>query len=430
MIPRYSRQEISEIWKPKNKFKIWLRIEILICEALNKIGKVPTKSLKIIKEKANFDEKRIDEIEQDVKHDVIAFLTNLSENIGEDSRFIHQGVTSSDILDTTLSIQLKESCKIIKKQLKQLLDVLKEKAISYKRTPCIGRSHGIYAEPTTFGLKMLSKFFEFKRSYERFLDAERNISVCAVSGAVGTFANIDPFVQDYVAKKLNLESEAVSTQVIPRDRYAYLFSVISIIASSLENLAIEIRHLQRSEVREVEEFFSDKQKGSSAMPHKKNPVLSENITGIARIIRANIIPILENISLWHERDISHSSVERVIFPDTLILLDFSLNRMSNVVKNLIVNEKRMLDNLNNSKGLYNSQRVLLKLIEKGLTREDAYKKVQKIAMDSWNKNKNFKDLLKKNKSIKGFLSSKEIDKIFELEYHFKNINRIYKQIEK
>ena len=430
MIPRYSRQEISEIWKPKNKFKIWLRIEILICEALNKIGKVPTKSLKIIKEKANFDEKRIDEIEQDVKHDVIAFLTNLSENIGEDSRFIHQGVTSSDILDTTLSIQLKESCKIIKKQLKQLLDVLKEKAISYKRTPCIGRSHGIYAEPTTFGLKMLSKFFEFKRSYERFLDAERNISVCAVSGAVGTFANIDPFVQDYVAKKLNLESEAVSTQVIPRDRYAYLFSVISIIASSLENLAIEIRHLQRSEVREVEEFFSDKQKGSSAMPHKKNPVLSENITGIARIIRTNILPILENISLWHERDISHSSVERVIFPDTLILLDFSLNRMSNVVKNLIVNEKRMLDNLNNSKGLYNSQRVLLKLIEKGLTREDAYKKVQKIAMDSWNKNKNFKDLLKKNKSIKGFLSSKEIDKIFELEYHFKNINRIYKQIEK
>ena len=430
MIPRYSREEISEIWKPKNKFKIWLRIEILICEALNKIGKVPTKSLKIIKEKANFDEKRIDEIEQDVKHDVIAFLTNLSENIGEDSRFIHQGVTSSDILDTTLSIQLKESCKIIKKQLKQLLDVLKEKAISYKRTPCIGRSHGIYAEPTTFGLKMLSKFFEFKRSYERFLDAERNISVCAVSGAVGTFANIDPFVQDYVAKKLNLESEAVSTQVIPRDRYAYLFSVISIIASSLENLAIEIRHLQRSEVREVEEFFSDKQKGSSAMPHKKNPVLSENITGIARIIRANILPILENISLWHERDISHSSVERVIFPDTLILLDFSLNRMSNVVKNLIVNEKRMLNNLNNSKGLYNSQRVLLKLIEKGLTREDAYKKVQKIAMDSWNKNKNFKDLLKKNKSIKGFLSSKEIDKIFELEYHFKNINRIYKQIEK
>tara|TARA_B100000035_G_scaffold232105_1_gene200340 strand:- start:602 stop:1894 length:1293 start_codon:yes stop_codon:yes gene_type:complete len=430
MIPRYSRKEISEIWKPRNKFKIWLKIEILICEALNKIGKVPTKSLKVIKEKAKFDEKRIDEIEQEVKHDVIAFLTNLSENIGEDSRFIHQGVTSSDILDTTLSIQLKESCKIIKKELKQLLDVLEEKAISYKRTPCIGRSHGIYAEPTTFGLKLLSKFFEFKRSYERLLDAERNISVCAISGAVGTFANIDPFVQDYVAKKLKLNSEAVSTQVIPRDRYAYLFSVISIIASSLENLAIEIRHLQRSELREVEEFFSDKQKGSSAMPHKKNPVLSENITGIARIIRANILPILENISLWHERDISHSSVERVIFPDTLILLDFSLNRMSDVVKNLIVNEKRMLDNLNNSKGLYNSQRVLLKLIEKGLTREVAYKKVQKIAMDSWNKNKNFKDLLKENKSIKGFLSSKEIDKIFELKYHFKNINHIYKQIEK
>ena len=430
MIPRYSRKEISEIWKPKNKFKIWLKIEILICEALNKLGKVPTKSLKVIKEKAKFDEKRIDEIEKEVKHDVIAFLTNLAENIGEDSRFIHQGVTSSDILDTTLSIQLKESCLIIKKELKKLLEVLKEKAVSYKKTPCIGRSHGIFAEPTTFGLKMLGKYFEFKRSYERFLEAEKNISVCAISGAVGTFANIDPYAQDYVAKKLKIRSEDVSTQVIPRDRYAYLFSVIAIIASSLENLAIEIRHLQRSELGEVEEFFSEKQKGSSAMPHKRNPVLSENITGIARIIRANILPILENISLWHERDISHSSVERVIFPDTLILLDFSLSRMSDVIKNLIINEEKMLANLNSSKGLYNSQRVLLKLIDKGLTREDAYRKVQKIAMDSWNQKKNFKDLLKKNKSIKSFLSHKEIDKIFELEYHFKNINHIFKKINK
>ena len=430
MIPRYSRKEISEIWKPKNKFKIWLKIEILICEALNKLGKVPTKSLKVIKEKAKFDEKRIDEIEKDVKHDVIAFLTNLAENIGEDSRFIHQGVTSSDILDTTLSIQLKESCLIIKKELKKLLEVLKEKAVSYKKTPCIGRSHGIFAEPTTFGLKMLGKYFEFKRSYERFLEAEKNISVCAISGAVGTFANIDPYAQDYVARKLKIRSEDVSTQVIPRDRYAYLFSVIAIIASSLENLAIEIRHLQRSELGEVEEFFSEKQKGSSAMPHKRNPVLSENITGIARIIRANILPILENISLWHERDISHSSVERVIFPDTLILLDFSLSRMSDVIKNLIINEEKMLANLNSSKGLYNSQRVLLKLIDKGLTREDAYRKVQKIAMDSWNQKKNFKDLLKKNKSIKSFLSHKEIDKIFELEYHFKNINHIFKKINK
>ena len=430
MIPRYSRKEISEIWEPKNKFKIWLKIEILICEALNKLGKVPTKSLKVIKEKAKFDEKRIDEIEKDVKHDVIAFLTNLAENIGEDSRFIHQGVTSSDILDTTLSIQLKESCLIIKKELKKLLEVLKEKAVSYKKTPCIGRSHGIFAEPTTFGLKMLGKYFEFKRSYERFLEAEKNISVCAISGAVGTFANIDPYAQDYVAKKLKIRSEDVSTQVIPRDRYAYLFSVIAIIASSLENLAIEIRHLQRSELGEVEEFFSEKQKGSSAMPHKRNPVLSENITGIARIIRANILPILENISLWHERDISHSSVERVIFPDTLILLDFSLSRMSDVIKNLIINEEKMLANLNSSKGLYNSQRVLLKLIDKGLTREDAYRKVQKIAMDSWNYNKDFKDLLKKNKSIKSFLSHKEIDKIFELEYHFKNINHIFNKIDK
>ena len=333
-------------------------------------------------------------------------------------------------MDTTLSIQLKESCLIIKKELKKLLGVLKEKAVSYKKTPCIGRSHGIFAEPTTFGLKMLGKYFEFKRSYERFLEAEKNISVCAISGAVGTFANIDPYAQDYVAKKLKIRSEEVSTQVIPRDRYAYLFSVIAIIASSLENLAIEIRHLQRSELGEVEEFFSEKQKGSSAMPHKRNPVLSENITGIARIIWANILPILENIYLWHERDISHSSVERVIFPDTLILLDFSLSRMSDVIKNLIINEEKMLANLNSSKWLYNSKRVLLKLIDKGLTREDAYRKVQKIAMDSWNQKKNFKDLLKKNKSIKSFLSHKEIDKIFELEYHFKNINHIFKKINK
>ena len=428
MIPRYSRNKISRIWEPENKFKIWLKIEILICEALNFSGKIPSSALAVIKQKAKFNIKRIDEIEKEVKHDVIAFLTNVAENVGEDSRFIHQGVTSSDILDTCLSLQLKQSCKILKDELKKLMDALKQKAILYKNTPCIGRSHGIYAEPTTFGLKLLGKYFEFKRSYERLNEAEKNISICAISGAVGTFANIDPSVQEFVAKKLKLKPEKVSTQIIPRDRYAYLFSVIAILASSLENLAIEIRHLQRSEVREVEEYFSNKQKGSSAMPHKKNPVLSENITGLARMIRANVLPILENISLWHERDISHSSVERVIFPDTLILLDFSLERMTEVIKNLVVNKNKMKENLSDTKGLYNSQRLLLKLIEKGLTREDAYGIVQKIAIKSWNEELDFKSLLKKNNQIKKVMNAKEIDKIFDLNYHFKNISRIFKKL--
>ncbi len=428
MIPRYSRNKISRIWEPENKFKIWLKIEILICEALNLSGKIPSSALAVIKKKAKFNIKRIDEIEKEVKHDVIAFLTNVAENVGEDSRFIHQGVTSSDILDTCLSLQLKQSCKILKDELKKLMDALKQKAILYKNTPCIGRSHGIYAEPTTFGLKLLGKYFEFKRSYERLNEAEKNISICAISGAVGTFANIDPSVQEFVAKKLKLKPEKVSTQIIPRDRYAYLFSVIAILASSLENLAIEIRHLQRSEVREVEEYFSNKQKGSSAMPHKKNPVLSENITGLARMIRANVLPILENISLWHERDISHSSVERVIFPDTLILLDFSLERMTEIIKNLVVNKNKMKENLSDTKGLYNSQRLLLKLIEKGLTREDAYGIVQKIAIKSWNEELDFKSLLKKNNQIKKVMNAKEIDKIFDLNYHFKNISRIFKKL--
>ena len=428
MIPRYSRNKISKIWEPENKFKIWLKIEVLICEALNKHGKVPSSALATIKKNARFNIERIDEIEKEVKHDVIAFLTNIAENVGEDSRFIHQGVTSSDILDTCLSLQLKQSCKILKDELKKLINALKQKAILYKNTPCIGRSHGIYDDPTTFGLKLLGKFFEFKRSYERLIEAEKNISVCAISGAVGTFANIDPNIQEFVAKKLKLKPEKVSTQVIPRDRYAHLFSVIAILASSLENLAIEIRHLQRSEVREVEEHFSDKQKGSSAMPHKKNPVLSENITGLARMIRANVLPILENISLWHERDISHSSVERVIFPDTLILLDFSLARMTEVIQNLVVNQNKMKENLKDTKGLYNSQRLLLKLIEKGLTRENAYSIVQKIAIKSWNEELDFKNLLKKNNQIKKVMSTKEIDKIFDHNYHFKNINRIFKRL--
>ena len=428
MIPRYSRKEISAIWEPKNKFQIWLEIEILICEALNRVGKIPSNALKNIKRKASFNVNRIDKIEKEVKHDVIAFLTNVAENVGKDSRFIHNGVTSSDILDTCLSVQLKQSLKIIIKELKGLVTELRKIAIVHKKTLCIGRSHGIYAEPTTFGLKMLGKYCEFKRSYERLKKAEQEISICAISGAVGTFANIEPNIQDYVAKKLKLKSEDVSTQIIPRDRHAYLFSILGVLASSIENLAIEIRHLQRSEVREAEEFFSSKQKGSSAMPHKRNPVLTENLTGIARLIRGNVIPSLENVALWHERDISHSSVERIICPETLILTDFSLNRMTSVIKNLVVNKSRMLENLKKTRGLYNSQRVLLKLIEKGLSREIAYRIVQKTAMLSWEKEQEFEDLLKNDKSVIERININELREIFDINYHIRNIEKIYRKV--
>jgi len=428
MIPRYSRKEISAIWEPKNKFQIWLEIEILICEALNRAGKIPSNALKNIKRKASFNVNRIDKIEKEVKHDVIAFLTNVAENVGKDSRFIHNGVTSSDILDTCLSVQLKQSLKIIIKELKGLVTELRKIAIVHKKTLCIGRSHGIYAEPTTFGLKMLGKYCEFKRSYERLKKAEQEISICAISGAVGTFANIEPNIQDYVANKLKLKSEDVSTQIIPRDRHAYLFSNLGVLASSIENLAIEIRHLQRSEVREAEEFFSSKQKGSSAMPHKRNPVLTENLTGIARLIRGNVIPSLENVALWHERDISHSSVERIICPETLILTDFSLNRMTSVIKNLVVNKSRMLENLKKTRGLYNSQRVLLKLIEKGLSREIAYRIVQKTAMLSWEKEQEFEDLLKNDKSVIERININELREIFDINYHIRNIEKIYRKV--
>ena len=428
MIPRYSRKEISAIWEPKNKFQIWLEIEILICEALNRVGKIPSNALKNIKRKASFNVNRVDKIEKEVKHDVIAFLTNVAENVGKDSRFIHNGVTSSDILDTCLSVQLKQSLKIIIKELKGLVTELRKIAIVHKKTLCIGRSHGIYAEPTTFGLKMLGKYCEFKRSYERLKKAEQEISICAISGAVGTFANIEPNIQDYVANKLKLKSEDVSTQIIPRDRHAYLFSILGVLASSIENLAIEIRHLQRSEVREAEEFFSSKQKGSSAMPHKRNPVLTENLTGIARLIRGNVIPSLENVALWHERDISHSSVERIICPETLILTDFSLNRMTSVIKNLVVNKSRMLENLKKTRGLYNSQRVLLKLIEKGLSREIAYRIVQKTAMLSWEKEQEFEDLLINDKSVIERININELREIFDINYHIRNIEKIYRKV--
>ena len=428
MIPRYSREQLVKIWTPNNKFKIWLNIEILACEAQCELGIIPKNSLKIIKKKAAFEVERIDAIEKEVKHDVIAFLTNLAENVGINSRFIHQGMTSSDVLDTCLSVQMKQSCKIIISELRKLIEIIREKAIEHKNTICIGRSHGIYAEPTTFGLKLLKVYAEFKRNLKRLIEAEKNISVCAISGAVGTFANIDPFVEQYVAKKLGLRPEPISTQVIPRDRHAHLFSIIGVLASSIENISIEIRHLQRSEVNEVQEFFSKTQKGSSAMPHKKNPILSENLTGISRIIRSSVVPLMENISLWHERDISHSSVERIVCPDALILIDFSLNRLKGVIKNLVVNKKKMKLNLMNTNGLYNSQRVLLELTKKGISREKAYRIVQSVAMKSWDKNINFQTLLQRDKEVKKFLSRNDLAKIFDLNYYLKYVNFLFDRV--
>jgi adenylosuccinate lyase len=429
MIPRYSRKEIRKIWEPENKFKIWLDIEIAICEALEKIGVIPKSALENIKTNSSFNISRIDQIEKEVKHDVIAFLTNIAENVGADSKFIHMGVTSSDIIDTALSIQLKQSSKIIKKELEYLIEMLEVRAKEHKLTPCIGRSHGIFAEPTTFGLKLLGKYCEFKRHLKRLNFVEKEISICSISGAVGTFANIAPYVESYVAKKLKLQIESISTQIIPRDRHASFFSCLALIASSIENLAIEIRHLQRSEVREVEEYFSQNQKGSSAMPHKRNPILSENLTGLARVIRSSAIPFMENIALWHERDISHSSVERTIGPDSIVLMDFALSRLSSVVKNLVVDKKMMLKNLEKTNGLYNSQRVMLKLIEKGeFSREEAYKIVQNLAMESWKKDKNFKNIVKKNKKISNTLNKKEIENIFDIKYHLKNIDQMFERV--
>ncbi len=428
MIPRYSRKSLQEIWQPQNKFQIWLQIEILACEAHQKLGNIPLKSLLNIKKKANFQIDRIDKIEKEVKHDVIAFLTNLSENIGPDSRYIHLGLTSSDILDTCLAVQIKQSCVVIKKEFRALISVLKKQSILHKKTKCIGRSHGIYAEPTTFGLKMLGKYCEFQRCFYRFQQAEKDVCFGAISGAIGTFANIDPFVEKYVTKKLNLGKESVSTQIIPRDRHANFFSTIAILASSIENLATEIRHLQRSEVGEIEEYFDKNQKGSSAMPHKRNPVLSENLTGLSRVIRASVIPFLENITLWHERDISHSSVERILCPDILILIDFSINRLKNIIKNMVINKKKMITNLEKTNCLYNSQRVMLELVGKGLSREQSYKLVQRIAMSAWNNNCSFKDLLEQDVEVARFLSNDHIKNIFDIEYHYKHIDKIYKNV--
>ena len=433
MIERYSRKEMVKIWSQQEKFNIWFQIEAHACDAQAELGIIPKESAKVVWEKGKFDIKKIDEIEKTTKHDVIAFLTNLAEYIGEDARFVHQGMTSSDILDTTLSIQLQRASDILLDDIETLLKTLKKRSIEHKNTVTIGRSHGIHAEPITFGLKLAGYYAEFKRNKKRLLQAREEISTCAISGAVGTFAHIDPFVENYVSRKLNLNPEEISTQIIPRDRHAMFFSTLGVIASSIERLATEIRHLQRTEVREVEEYFSQGQKGSSAMPHKRNPVLTENLTGLTRLIRSSVIPALENVTLWHERDISHSSVERMIAPDCTITLDFALVRLNNVIENLLVYPETMLSNLEKLGGLVHSQQVLLALTQKGASRESAYEMVQNNAMKVWetpeHERKNvYKNLLIKDKEVSKFLNEKEINQLFNLEQHFVHIDKIFKKV--
>ena len=428
MIPRYSRPEMTKIWEPENKFRIWFEIEAHACDAQANLGTIPEAAAKRVWERGKFDVERIDEIEAEVKHDVIAFLTNLAEYVGPEARFVHQGMTSSDVLDTCLSVQLCQAADIIANDLDQLLEALKKQALKHKFTPTVGRSHAIHAEPTTFGLKLAGYFAEFQRNKERLILARKEISTCAISGPVGTFASIEPEVERHVAEKLGLKIEPVSTQIIPRDRHAMFFSILGVIASSLERLAVEIRHLQRTEVREAEEFFSSGQKGSSSMPHKRNPVLTENITGLARLIRSHVVPSMENVALWHERDISHSSVERVIAPDATIALDFSLARMTGVIEKLVVYPDQMQKNLDKLGGLINSQRILLELTQKGMSREDSYEAVQRNAMPVWLEGKDFKALLKNDTKIREFLNENEIEELFNPDFHFKHVETIFERV--
>ena len=428
MIKRYSRKELTDIWSEENKYKIWLDVEIAAAQAMEKLGQIPKGVSSIVRKKARINVKRIHQIESKVKHDVIAFLTSITEKAGIKARYLHLGMTSSDVVDTSFNIQLVQSGKIILKDIDQILKVLKKQARKYKFTPCIGRSHGIHAEPITFGLKLASFYEEFKRNRERLVYAIDQISTCAISGAVGTFANVNPNVEKHVAKKLGLKVEPISTQIIPRDRHAFYFSVLGIIAGSVERVAIEIRHLQRSEVYELQEYFSKSQKGSSAMPHKKNPILSENLTGLARMVRSSVVPALENIALWHERDISHSSVERNIGPDANITLDFALFRLTNLVDNMIIYPKNMMKNLNITKGVIFSQEMMLELTKVGLSREKAYKKIQMHAINSFNKNTNLIELVKKDKSITSLISEKKIDKVFTYSKHLKNVNYIFRRV--
>jgi adenylosuccinate lyase len=431
MIPRYARPEMMVIWSAETKYRIWFEIEAHAADAMAELGVIPKDAAKSIWEKgrnARFDVERIDAIERDVKHDVIAFLTHLAEIVGPEARFVHQGMTSSDVLDTTFAVQLSRAADILTEDLDALLAALKRRAFEFKLTPTIGRSHGIHAEPTTFGLKLAGFYAEFSRAKARLLAARREIAVAAISGAVGTFAHVDPAVEIHVARAMGLEPETISTQVIPRDRHAMFFATLAVIASSVERLATEIRHLQRSEVMEAEEYFSEKQKGSSAMPHKRNPVLSENLCGLARMVRSYAQPAFEDVALWHERDISHSSVERYIGPDATITLDFALMRAATLVDRLVVYPERMRANLDRSAGLVSSGRVLLALTQKGMAREEAYKVVQENAMRSWQGEGNLLDLLKSNRNVSGYLNAAELEELFDLNYHFKNVDAIFSRV--
>ncbi|ALA16259.1 MULTISPECIES: adenylosuccinate lyase [Chelatococcus] len=431
MIPRYSRPEMTAIWSPEAKFRIWFEIEAHATSALAELGVVPKEAAAIVWDKGSkavFDVARIDEIEREVKHDVIAFLTHLAEIVGPEARFVHQGMTSSDVLDTCFNVQLVRATDLLLADMDALLAAIRRRAFEHKMTPTIGRSHGIHAEPVTFGLKLAQAYAEFDRCRERLVNARREIATCAISGAVGTFANIDPRVEEYVAEKLGLAVEPVSTQVIPRDRHAMYFATLGVVASSIERLATEVRHLQRSEVYEAEEFFSEGQKGSSAMPHKRNPVLTENLTGLARMVRAYAMPAMENVALWHERDISHSSVERMIGPDATVTLDFALARLTGVVDKLLIYPENMQKNLDRLGGLVHSQRVLLALTQKGVSREDAYRLVQRNAMPVWRGEGDFLSLLKADPEVNKHLSDAELEEKFDLGYHLKHVDTIFRRV--
>jgi len=431
MIPRYARPEMASIWEPQTRFKIWFEIEAHAADAQAELGVIPREAAKTVWAKAGnvtFDIARIDEIERETKHDVLAFTTHLAEIVGPEARFVHQGMTSSDVLDTCFNVQLTRAADILIADLDKVLAALKKRAFEHKMTPTIGRSHGIHAEPVTFGLKLAYAYAEFSRARERLVTARKEVATCAISGAVGTFAQIDPRVEEHVAKAMGLTPEPISTQVIPRDRHAMYFATLGVIASSVERLATEIRHLQRTEVLEAEEFFSEGQKGSSAMPHKRNPVLSENLSGLARMVRAYAMPAMENIVLWHERDISHSSVERMIGPDATVTLDFALNRLAGLVEKLLVYPENMQKNLDRLGGLVHSQRILMALTQKGASREDAYKYVQRNAMPVWRGEGDFLTLLKKDPDVKKHMNDAEIEERFDLGYHFKHVDTIFRRV--
>jgi adenylosuccinate lyase len=428
MIPRYSRPEMAEIWSPETRFRIWFEIEAHAADALAALGTIPKSAARAIWKRGKFDVARIDEIERETRHDVIAFLTNVAEHVGDDARFLHQGMTSSDVLDTCFAVQLTRAADLLLADVARVLAALEKRAREHKLTPTVGRSHGIHAEPTTFGLKLAGFHAEFQRARARLLAARAEIAVAKISGAVGTFANVDPRVEAHVAKQLGLAVEPVSTQIIPRDRHAAFFAALGVVAASVERLAVEIRHLQRTELREAEEFFSPGQKGSSAMPHKRNPVLTENLTGLARVVRAAVVPALENVALWHERDISHSAVERVFGPDATIALDFALSRLAGVIEKLVVYPEAMQANLDRLGGLVHSQRVLLALTQKGMSREGAYALVQRLAMETWRQGGSFRERLAAEPEVTRILDRRVLDRLFDMTYHAKHVDTIFRRV--